>query len=147
MSVGGVVLPSSVDGLGTPGWPGSAAPQTAGVLVEPSGLTTAAEVGAKPPWNQPQVMPLAFTRSPTFRPSSSKVPLVTVPPLSTPQSSSAGSLSPVTVTAVKLATLPPLNAKARCALPVCPETRLRTPGVDGPKVVLKELSLMAKCWA
>ena len=26
-------------------------------------------VGAKPPWNQPQLMPLALSRSPTFAPA------------------------------------------------------------------------------
>ena len=30
---------------------------------------------------------------------------------------------------------------------VWPETRLSAPGVDGPNVVLYELSLIAKCWA
>jgi hypothetical protein len=32
-------------------------------------------------------------------------------------------------------------------LPVLPETRLIAPGVDGPDVVPKESSLMAKFWA
>jgi len=40
--------------------------QAAGVLVEPSGFTTAEDVAAKPPSNQPQVMPLRFSRSPIF---------------------------------------------------------------------------------
>jgi len=31
--------------------------------------------------------------------------------------------------------------------PVFPAARLRAPGVDGPKVVPKELSLIAYCWA
>jgi len=31
--------------------------------------------------------------------------------------------------------------------PVSPEIRLMAPGVEGPNVVPKELSLMAKCWA
>src|SRR5215472_3501872 len=69
-------------------------PQTAGLP------PAAGWVGLNPPWNHPQVTPLAFKRSPTFLPLViSTVPCpVLVPPLSAPQSSSAGSGSPVIVT-------------------------------------------------
>src|SRR3954471_21672366 len=86
----------------------------AGVVVDPSEATTAGEVGAKPPSNQPQVTPFRFRRSPTFRPCISTVPLpVAVPPASAPQSSSAGSGSPVTVTGLKAETAPFAKAVAR----------------------------------
>ena len=34
------------------------------------------DVGAKPPWNQPQVIPLALSRSPTFLPAATPSGLV-----------------------------------------------------------------------
>ena len=62
------------------------APQTAYLVVE-----DAAVVGVNPPWNQPQVTPLALSRSPTFLPVSSPSALVLVWLLSE-QSSNAGGL-------------------------------------------------------
>src|SRR5215469_5676885 len=142
--------PGLIVGFGTTrrGWVGGpysckicAAAQVAGVCVEPSGFTTAGEVALNPPSNQPQVIPLRLSRSPTFLPVICTVPLpVTVPPASAPQSSKAGSGSPVTVTGVKLATFPPAKVLARRPLPVWPETRFKAPTVDGPKLVPKELS-------
>src|SRR6201746_2010819 len=91
----------------------------AGVLVDPSEFSTAGAVAAKPPSHQPQATPFRFNRSPTLRPSISTVPLpLAVPPASAPQSSSAGSGSPVTVTGLKAVTLPFENAVARWPLPV-----------------------------
>src|SRR4051812_45794761 len=120
----------------------------AGVAVDPSEFTTAGDVAAKPPSNQPQVTPFRFNRSPTLRPSISTVPLpFAVPPASAPQSSSAGSGSPVTVTGLNPETLPPANEVARRPLPVWPETRLIAPTVEGPKFVSNELSFMEKRWA
>ena len=53
-------------------------------------------VGAKPPWNQPQLMPLALSRSPTFLPVATASGLVEVW-LASEQPSKAGSGSPYTV--------------------------------------------------
>src|SRR5882757_9069579 len=118
-------------------------PHCAGVLVDPSEFTTAGAVAAKPPSNQPQVTPFRFNRSPTLRPSISTVPLpLAVPPASAPQSSSAGSGSPVTVTGLNPETLPCANEVARRPLPVCPDTRFIAPTVDGPKLVSNELSFI-----
>ena len=41
----------------------------------------------------------------------------------------------------------PCRGRPRSTPWVWPETRLSAPGVDGPNVVPKELSLIAKCWA
>src|SRR5579862_1524196 len=93
--------------------------------------------GLKPPWNHPQVMCLAFSRSPTFIPD-----MEALAALAIVQSSKAaiGRGSPITV---PLATL---FAMSGVVTPwVCPEIKFRAPGVDGPNVVLKELSLIAKC--
>jgi hypothetical protein len=81
----------------------------------------------KPLWNQPQVTPFAFSRSPTLRPV-----IVTVSRVS--QTSPAGCGSPIIV---PLAVSTP-NAVARpggTAPWVWPETRLIVPGLDGPKTV------------
>src|SRR6266567_6144973 len=118
--------------------------QAAGVLAEPSGFTTAGDVAAKPPSNQPQVMPFRFSRSPIFLLVICTVALpVAVPPASAPQSSRAGSGSPVTVTGEEVSTWPLAKVKADCPLPVWPEIKLIAPTVDGPKLVSKELSFMA----
>ena len=50
-------------------------------------------VGAKPPWNQPQVTCLAFSRSPMFLPVMTPTGLLEVW-LESEQSSKAGSMSP-----------------------------------------------------
>src|SRR5882724_6691414 len=42
---------------------------------------------------------------------------------------------------------PAKNATTLVAPAVWPEIRLMAPGEEGPKVVLNELSFMAKCWA
>src|ERR1700760_2438653 len=99
-------------GLGTPGCPAWLAPHTAGVFSEPSGLNVAGCVGAKPPWNQPQVMFFWLSRSPTLLPPICTVLAVAVPPLSAPQSSWNGSGSLMTVPLVSPApktTLPSLT--------------------------------------
>ena len=90
--------------------------------------------------------PLAFSRSPTFRPDGiSSVPCpVLVPPGSAPQSSSAGSESPVIVTGgLVVAIVPFEKVSAMTALPVWPETRLTAPTVDGPNMLPWELSSIA----
>src|SRR5262245_25856750 len=103
------------------------APQTALPLV--------VVVGLKPPWNQPQVTPLASSRLPTFVPLMAMV----VPPA---QSSNVGVGSAITV---PLEPLPGILAGvAPCDWPAI---RLSAPGVEGPNVVPYELSLMAKCCA
>ena len=61
-------------------------PQTA----KPAALVP---VGANPPWNQPQVTPLALSRSPMFLPVATPSGLVVVW-LASEQSSYAGSRSP-----------------------------------------------------
>src|SRR5437764_14984824 len=110
-------------------------------IAYPVELAAAVVVGRKPPWNQPQVTPLAFRRSPTLRPVSA-----TRPAFGLEQSSSCGSGSPTTVPATTAASSPSLSSagSAPCVLPA---TRFRAPGVDGPNPVPKELSPIAKCWA
>src|SRR5262249_51451518 len=93
-------------------------------------------VGRKPPWNQPQVIPLPFSRSPTFWPD-----IVTVSRLE--QSSNVGWGSPMTVSVVGAIALEG-GLLVGVAPWVRPETRFRAPGVDGPKTLLKELSFIAK---
>src|SRR5579883_2731489 len=91
----------------------------------------------KPPSNQPQVTPFAFSKSPTFLLLGSTE--ADVAPLL--QTSPVGSVSlnivPVDETAGDVVENP-------C---VCPETRLSAPGVDGPYVVEYESSLIANAWA
>src|SRR5216684_2327950 len=155
MSVGGEVCPSV--GFATPGWPACAAPHTAAVLVEPSALKVAGTVGAKPPWNQPQLMRLALRRSPTLGPAI----LICTRDLGLEQSSSSGCGSPITVPcgsppATKV--LPEMLALVGVGTPftgtvawtmpcVCPAMRLSAPTVDGPKFEPNELSFKAKRWA
>src|SRR5579885_500817 len=92
-------------------------------------------VGAKPPSNQPQVIFLAFSRSPMFGPL-----IAAVAP--TEQSSNVGSRSPMTVPFSTLLLVPVTTAPC-----VWPEIRLSAPGVDGPNSVSKKLSLIQKYWA
>src|ERR1700694_1470266 len=102
------------------------------VCVEPhAAMPPTFAVGVKPPWNQPQVTCLALSSSPMF------VPLMA---MVEPDEhwSWAGSASPYTV---PLLVTP--DSTAGVTPWVCPETRLSTPGVDGPKPVLNELSLIA----
>src|SRR5712692_1105843 len=100
-------------------------------------------------------MPLAFSKSPTFLPDT----VIWLTPwnlgFDATQSSSRGRGSPITAPVIAaLAMLP----DALAGLPfgrvgnkvpgnVFPATKLSAPGVDGPKVVPQELSLIAKCWA
>src|SRR6185312_16110513 len=81
-------------------------------------------VGRKPPWKKPHAMCCALSRSPMLGPL-----IATVVPAE--QSSMLGSGSPITV---------PLTTELVGALGVAPwvwpETRLRAPGVEGPKTVL-----------
>src|SRR5882724_8392197 len=91
----------------------------------------------KPPWNQPQLMPFAFKRSPIFLPLMETVSRVE-------HLSNAGCGSPVTDPAT---TSSAKNPTTLVAPAVWPEIKLRAPGDDGPNVVLNELSFMAKCWA
>src|SRR5258708_40125112 len=91
----------------------------------------------KPPWNQPQLTPFAFSRSPMFLPLTETVSRVE-------HLSKAGCGSPIT----DPATMSPAKKPTTLVAPeVWPENRLRAPGDDGPKVELNELSFMAKCWA
>src|ERR1700730_14919211 len=88
---------------------------------------------SKPPLNQPQVIPLAFRRSPTFLFFES----VDVDVSRVSHLSPVACGSPITVAAAVTAGL--VVAKP-C---VCPEIRLSAPGVEGPKFVEYELSLIA----
>ena len=95
-------------------------------------------VGAKPPWNQPQLTPLALSRSPTFRPliltrgvavvGAAVVERVGV------AVDGAGPLASGEPTAPGSGTTCPA-AFSGVAPPVWPETRLSAPGVDGPNSV------------
>src|SRR5579885_567185 len=98
---------------------------------------TSTELGLNPPWNQPHVIPFAFSRSPTF------CPLMVIKVLvGMVQSSSAtdGLGSPITEPAETFPAGFPEVTVAPC---VCPAMRFKTPGVEGPKVVPNELSLIA----
>ena len=92
------------------------------------------EVGLKPPWNQPQVMLCAFSRSPTFLPREL-------------DAARAGAVVELRLRVADDRVV--LDAAAgRHVVPcVWPLTRLIAPSVDGPKLVPKELSLIAKCCA
>jgi hypothetical protein len=72
-----------------------------------------------------------------FLPASCTVPCPALrPPWSAPQSSSAGSGSPVIATCgLNDVTRPFEKASAMRAFPVWPETRLRAPTVEGPNIV------------
>ena len=101
-------------------------------------VTGSVEEGVNPPWNYPQVTPFVFNRSPTFLPVICTVSRVE-------QSSKKGCGSPITdqsTTSWLMSPVPPSMAPW-----VWPAMRFKCPGVDGPKVVLKELSLIAKCCA
>src|SRR2546428_506000 len=87
----------------------------------------------KPPWNQPQVTPFAFSRSPMFLSFGSTVVVTSL----VSQISPAGCGSPITV---PFAVTAGLVVAKPC---VCPEMRLSAPGVDGPNPVPYELSLIA----
>ncbi len=122
------------------------APQTAWVPVP-----AYAVVGRKPPWNQPQVTPRAFSRSPTFLPVRAARLFDDVRFL-LEQSSYAGSGSLITVptpfasgetTAYESLTVAPVFGSTACTPWVWPEIRLSAPGVDGPKTEPNELSDMA----
>ena len=83
---------------------------------------------ANPPWNQPHVIPLAFSRSPTFLPD-----IVTVLSMPATQSSSAGRRRRSGSGHNLLGRVP---ARDRLLAPcVWPEIRLSAPGVDGPNPV------------
>src|SRR5512135_1955667 len=95
-----------------------------------SGLVT---VRSKPPMNEPQLTPLALSRSPMFLP-----PSWTVAP--TEHTSPVGSRSPTSVPVPSWPTGPLLattldEVPDRVAGQVLPATRFNTPGVEGPKVV------------
>jgi hypothetical protein len=97
-------------------------------------------VGAKPPWNHPQVTLLAFSKSPTLVP----VAVIMFVPCSlglvTTQSSYPGRGSPITEPRVApLAMLPDalagllLGRRATSVAPkVLPEIKFSAPGVEGP---------------
>src|SRR5258707_8108827 len=111
---------------------------------------------ANPPWNQPQVRPFAFSRSPTFWPPISAVDWVVS------QLSNQGRSSPKTVPGPCGATTPGwfavensvahfgaliVDEPPQMAPNVLPLTRFSAPGLDGPYPVLNELSLIEKCCA
>src|SRR5579864_2970119 len=97
--------------------------------VDPLGLTV---LRLNPPMKDPQVTPAAVRRSPMFL-----LPIVPWARVGDEHTSPMGSASPIIVNEPSL---PPLTSSpvpfivAMTPL-VCPETRLSTPGVDGPNVV------------
>src|SRR5882672_9047295 len=119
---------------------------------EPSGFFP---VSAKPPLNQPQVTDFLLRRSPMFSPDIVTRVLFAVPrtgvrrQLSKPGRGSpmrAPELRPPAIAPAGLPGVVPLAAKgSMLAPPVLPEMRLTAPTLEGPKLVPKELSLMAKC--
>src|ERR1051325_6496817 len=102
------------------------APPRLAVFAPHTALPPLTAVGRKPPWNQPQVIPLALSRSPTFWPL-----ITTLFGLTGEQSSSAGRGSPITE---PLAVLK--GTEAGVAPWVWPEIRLSAPGAEGPNTVL-----------
>jgi hypothetical protein len=80
---------------------------------------------AKPPWNQPHVVPLALSRSPIFLFFGS----VDVVVSRVSHLSPVGCGSPMTVVLAVTAGLVVVKPW------VCPATRLSAPGVEGPNVV------------
>src|SRR5690349_526964 len=101
------------------------APPMLAVLAPHTAVPEFTAVGRKPPWNQPQLTPLALSRSPMFWPL-----IVMLLGLGDEQSSSAGFGSPITV---PLATPP--GTDDGVAPWLWPAIRLSAPGVEGPKVV------------
>src|SRR5271154_1929550 len=112
-------------------------------------------VGAKPPWNHPQVIFLVFKRSPTFLPLSVTCAELARPGVVFEQSSKPGRSSPMSAPELRPPAMPPAPLAAfpfgfrgtRAAPLVFPEIRLTAPTADGPKFVPNELSLIAKFWA
>src|ERR1700732_3017179 len=98
----------------------------------------------KPPMNPPHVTPALLSRSPILVP-----PIWTWLRVGLEQTSPIGSGSPTTVNEPSLppSTSSPVPFRVLETPLVWPETRLSKPGVEGPKVVLKELSLIEKYWA
>src|SRR5262249_31619823 len=95
---------------------------------------------ANPPINEPQLTPPSFNKSPMFLPA-----ICTWFRVGAEHTSPMGSGSPTTVN-------DPLPPSVSLPVPVltcdnplvCPATRFNNPGVDGPKTVSYELSLIAK---
>src|SRR3954452_10760659 len=99
------------------------------------------EVGRKPPENQPELTPAAFRRFPMLR------PVIAILATSGGLQSSNFAASPPVAITVPLATagvgfelitarLAPAGVSFDVIAPwVCPEIRLRWPGVVGPKTV------------
>src|SRR5205085_7153097 len=105
----------------------------------PSAFT---EEGLKPPWNHPHVIPFAFRRSPTLRPDMVTLVLVCV----VQSSSVAGGLaSPINEPLVP--TMPLVEPDTTLTPCVWPAIKFNAPGVEGPNVVPKLLSLIAKLCA
>src|SRR5262245_16359550 len=104
--------------------------------VAQTAVPPATEEGLKPPWNHPQEIPLALSRSPTFFPD---IAAFAAEAMVQSSNSATGRGSPMIV---PLATLSRMSGVV--APWVWPEIRFSAPGVEGPNVVLKELSLMAK---
>src|SRR5260370_17024443 len=108
-------------------------------------------VGAKPAWNQPQVMLLGFSKSPTFLPDTVIWLTFWNFGFDATQSSSNGRGSPIPAPVVAalamlpdaLAGLPFGHVRNRVPGKVFPATKLRAPGVVGQEVVPPHLSLTA----
>src|ERR1700722_15321719 len=109
----------------------------------------------KPPTNEPQGILAALSRSPMF------LLVIWTCALGLEHTSPNGSTSPVNVKLPSLFRTPASPAVSSAAITetgvpaaagnvaplVCPENISSAPGVDGPKVSLQELSLIAKFWA
>src|SRR6266851_2675478 len=96
---------------------------------------------ANPPINEPHVTPALFSRSPTFCPD-----MMICARFGLEQTSPEGSGSPITAPAVAAPAIFPLGDFPFMIVPsnVLPATRFSNPGVEGPKIVPKELSFIAK---
>src|SRR5262245_24381681 len=106
-------------------------------LVAQTATPFTTDEGLKPPWNHPQVIPSLLRRSPTFVPD-----IAAFGAAAGVQSSAKGRGSPMMVP------LSTLFAMSGVVAPwVWPEIKFSAQGVEGPKPVLKELSLIAKCCA
>src|SRR5271166_4122433 len=100
-------------------------------------------VGAKPPWNQPQLRFFALSRSPTFGPTIETMVVPWRPGFVNTHSSPAGRGSPITGPVLEpLAILPAALAVAplgfvgnSVAVAVVPAIRLSAPTDEGPNIV------------
>jgi hypothetical protein len=95
-----------------------------------------------PSVNHPQVKPAAFMRSPMFLPV-----ICTKVPVSFAQSSKAAGGLPIMLPLATQGAPPGELTFGGIAPAAWPEAKFIAPGIEGPKVEPKWLSLSPKCWA